>query len=166
MPTTFEYFRRIGGPTLLDRKLIFNLGIPISLASALLFRQTPEVLTFEILFRELFVFLMIWLFILLNGELARATIFRRHRENPIPAPLVVGFGAALGVCALVFMSWLEGLIGLIPIGLSGAALFVAGLLGAILITLSSVFEIARREFRFNESVRLSHSLAASMNNEL
>uniref|UniRef100_UPI0040488E0A hypothetical protein n=1 Tax=Aquiluna sp. TaxID=2053504 RepID=UPI0040488E0A len=68
MPTTFEYFRRIGGPTLLDRKLIFNLGIPISLASALLFRQTPEVLTFEILLRELFVFLMIWLFILLNGE--------------------------------------------------------------------------------------------------
>ena len=165
MPTTFEYFRRIGGPTLLDRKLIFNLGIPISLASALLFRQTPEVLTFEILFRELFVFLMIWLFILLNGELARATIFRKHRENPIPAPLVVGFGAALGVCALVFMSWLEGLIGLIPIGLSGAALFVAGLLGAILITLSSVFEIARREFRFNESVRLSHSLAASITNE-
>uniref|UniRef100_UPI0040488EEF hypothetical protein n=1 Tax=Aquiluna sp. TaxID=2053504 RepID=UPI0040488EEF len=63
------------------------------------------------------------------------------------------------------MSWLEGLIGLVPIGLSGAALFVAGLLGAILITLSSVFEIARREFRFNESVRLSHSLAASITNE-
>lgn len=166
MPTAFEYFRRIGGPTLLDRKLIFNLGLPISLASALLFRQTPEVLTLEILIKELFVFLMILLFILLNGELARATIFRKHRENPIPAAFVVSFGAALGVCAVVFMNWLEGLIGLIPIGLSGATLFIAGLLGAVLITLSSVFEIARREFRLNARVRLSHSLAASINNEL
>lgn len=166
MPTAFEYFTRIGGPTLLDRKLIFNLGLPISLASALLFRQTPEVLTLEILIKELFVFLMILLFILLNGELARATIFRKHRENPIPATFVVSFGAALGVCAVVFMNWLEGLIGLIPIGLSGATLFIAGLLGAVLITLSSVFEIARREFRLNARVRLSHSLAASINNEL
>ena len=166
MPTTFDYFRRIGGPTLLDRKLIFNLGLPISLASALLFRQTPEVLTLEILIKELFVFLMILLVILLLGELARATIFRKHRENPIPATLVISSGAAIGVCAVVFMNWLEGLIGLIPIGLSGATLFIAGLLGAVLITLSSVFELARREFRLNARVRLSHSLAASKNNEL